>query len=139
MMRDILGALQGKATLPGQTAPARMAVFAGHDSNLANMAGILGVRWTLPDQPDTTAPDTALAFEVWKAPSGERYVRLAVIYQTLDQLRNETPLDAAHPAGRVDLPIPGCADGPHGACRLDAFEAMVAARLPTDCALPARR
>src|SRR6201999_4115758 len=98
--REIVGALQGRAALPGQTAPVRMAVFAGHDSNLANMAGILCVHWTLPGQPDDTAPDAALAFEVWKAKSGQRYVRLAVIYQTLDQLRAGTPLDAAHPAGR---------------------------------------
>lgn len=133
MMRDILGALEGGAALPGQTAPARMAVFAGHDSNLADMAGILGLRWTLPGQPDDTAPDTTLAFEVWKSKSGERYVRLAVIYQTIDQLRDETPLDAAHPPGRLELPLPGCADGPDGACGLAAFEALAMARLPADC------
>jgi 4-phytase/acid phosphatase len=115
-----------------------MAVFAGHDTNLASMAGILGVRWSLPDQPDDTAPDTVLAFEVWKARSGQRYVRVAVIYQTMDQLRNATPLDAAHPAGREPLPVPGCADGPDGACRLETFESVIAARLPADCALPAR-
>ena len=133
MMRRILGALEGRAALPGQTAPVKMAVFAGHDSNLANMAGILGVRWTLPDQPDDTAPDTALAFEVWQAKSGQRYVRLAVIYQTIDQLRNETPLDAAHRPGRVELTVPGCADGPAGACGLARFEALIGARLPPQC------
>jgi 4-phytase / acid phosphatase len=101
MMRGVLGALDGKAALPGQSAPVKMAVFAGHDSNLANMGGILGVRWTLPNQPDDTAPDTAMAFEVWKSKSGQRYVRVAIIYQTIDQLRNESPLDAAHPPGRT--------------------------------------
>jgi 4-phytase/acid phosphatase len=134
MMRDVLGALEGRAALPGQTAPARMAVFAGHDSNLANMAGILGGRWTLPGQPDDTAPDTALALEVWRSKSGQRYVRLAVIYQTIDQLRDETALDAAHPPGRLALAVPGCADGPDDACSLAAFEALVAERLPPDCA-----
>ena len=138
MMRQTLEALQGRAALPGQTLPARMAVFAGHDTNLASMAGILGVRWTLPDQPDDTAPDTVLGFEVWKAKSGQRFVRVAVIYQTMDQLRNATPLDAAHPAGRMDLSVPGCADALDGACRLETFETLIAARLPTDCALPAR-
>lgn len=139
MMGEVLGALAGRAALPGQTAPARMVVFAGHDSNLANMAGILGVRWTLPGQPDDTAPDTALAFEVWKAKSGQRYVRVAVVYQTIDQLRNETPLDAAHPPGRVELSIPGCADGPNGACRLARFGALIAGRLPPECALGERK
>ncbi len=136
MMRDVLGALEGRAALPGQSAPVRMAVFAGHDSNLANMAGILGLRWTLPDQPDDTAPDTALAFEVWKARSGQRWVRVVVIHQTIDQLRNETPLDADHPPGRVALALPGCADGPDGACSLAAFQSLVAARLPPECAAP---
>ena len=133
MMQDVLGALQGRAALPGQAAPARLALFAGHDSNLANMAGILGVRWVLPDQPDDTAPDAALAFEVWKTRSGRRIVRVAVIYQTIDQLRNETPLDAAHPARRLDLAVPGCADGPDGACSLKTFEALMTARLPAEC------
>jgi 4-phytase/acid phosphatase len=138
MMRDILAALQGRAALPGQARPARMAVFAGHDSNLANMAGFLGLRWTLPDQPDDTAPDTVLAFEVWKAKSGQRYVRAAVIYQTIEELRNQTRLDAAHPAGRVALAVPGCADGPGGACRLATFETLIARRLPPECAQAAR-
>ena len=134
MMKAILGALRGQAALPGQGAPAaKLAIVSGHDTNLSDTAGILDVDWTLPGQPDKTPPDATLAFEVWKDASGVRSVRLALIYQTLDQLRRETPLDAAHPAGRVELKMAGCADGPDGACRLDTFVARVAARLPAEC------
>jgi 4-phytase/acid phosphatase len=72
-------------------ATARVIVLAGHDTNLSNIAGMLGVTWRLPGQPDSTAPDTALAFEVWRDGKTE-FVRLRLFYQTLDQLRDLTRL-----------------------------------------------
>ncbi len=136
MARAVLAALDGKSALPGGGAGARLTAIAGHDTNLSNLAGVLGVDWTLKGQPDKTPPGAALAFEVWKSPAGERFVRVAILYQTLDQLRRETALDAARPAGRVDLVVPGCADGPGRACRLSTFKALIEARLPPECRLP---
>jgi 4-phytase/acid phosphatase len=137
LARAVLAALEGRAGLPGQGGTgAKLVAIAGHDTNLSNLAGILGVDWTLKGQPDKTPPDAALVFEVWRARgSDERFVRLALVYQTLEQLRAETRLDDAHPAGRVDLPVPGCADGPDGACRLAMFTKLIAARLPSQCSM----
>ncbi len=134
MARAVLAALDGRPGLPGQgSAGAKLVALAGHDTNLSNLAGILGVDWSLKGQPDKTPPGAALVFEVWKAQGGEPFVRVALVYQTLEQLRSETPLDATHPAGRVDLPIPGCADGPPGLCRLATFTRLIEARLPAEC------
>jgi hypothetical protein len=58
-----------------------------------------------------------------------------MIYQTLDDLRASTPLNASHPAGRVALSVPGCADGPQGECRLETFVSLIGARLPAECML----
>jgi 4-phytase/acid phosphatase len=139
LMRAVLAALQGQPGLPGQGgAGGKLTAVAGHATHLSNLAGILGVDWTLTGQPDKTPPDAMLVFEVWKSSKGgERFVRLALVYQTLDQLRSETPLDGAHPAGRVDLPIPACADGPGGACRLATLTTLIEARLPAECRKPA--
>jgi 4-phytase/acid phosphatase len=135
--RAVLAALQGGEALPDPGAKgSRLTIISGHDTNLGNMAGVLGVRWRLPGQPDTTPPDGTLAFEVWKDPAnGERFVRVAMIYQSLEDLRSGAALDPAHPAGRVEVPVPGCADGPAGACRLSTFASLIGSRLPAECVL----
>jgi 4-phytase/acid phosphatase len=88
---------------------ARFILLAGHDTNISNIAGMLGLDWSLPGEPDVTAPDSALAFEVWRDDRHARFVRLAIFYQTPDQLRNLTAFDAAHPLPHLDLALPGCA------------------------------
>ena len=63
---EFLGAPKRAANLAPLPADARLVVLLGHDTNLSNIAGMLGVSWHLPGQPDSTAPGTALAFEVWR-------------------------------------------------------------------------
>jgi 4-phytase/acid phosphatase len=135
--RAVLAALQGGEALPDPAAKgAKLTIISGHDTNLCNMAGVLGVRWSLPGQPDTTPPDGTLAFEVWRNPkSGERLVRVAMIYPSLEDLRSGAALSPAHPAGRVEVPVPGCADGPGGECRLKTFVSLIGSRLPAECVL----
>lgn len=134
MARAVADAVDGRPAVPAQSEPApALLVIAGHDTNLSNLAGVLGLDWTLPGQPDKTPPDGALVFEVWRAPDGARFVKAAFVYQSLAQLRNATPLDEAHPAGRVPLTLPGCADGPGGACSLATFQRRIEAAVPADC------
>jgi 4-phytase / acid phosphatase len=115
-------------------ATARFVTLLGHDTNLSNLAGILNISWTLPGQPDQTAPDTALAVEIWRDPQDNaRYVRLVVHYQTLAQLRTLAPFDADHPAPHVEVPIPGCGPSGSALCPLPRFHAIVTNALPRDC------
>ncbi len=72
---------------PPVPAQAKFVLFMGHDTNLSNLSGMLDAVWALPGQPDVTAPDTALAFEVWRGADGKRTVKLTVHYQTLAQFR----------------------------------------------------
>ena len=66
----------------------RLVLLIGHDTNLDNLAGIFGLNWKLPDQPDATAPGTALSFELWRDPrTGGAFVRIKVYYQTPDDVR----------------------------------------------------
>jgi len=113
---------------------ARFVALLGHDTNLSNIGGMLGIDWALPDQPDKTAPDTALAFELWRDPvDGSRYVRVVVHYQTLEQLRQLAALDADHPAPRVAVAIAGCGDPATGLCPLPRFHAMLEDAMPRAC------
>jgi 4-phytase/acid phosphatase len=134
LMRAILNAMENKpdrelakAKMPDDS---RILLFQGHDTNLANMSGLLDAAWTLPGQPDVTAPNTAVTFEVWRDDAGTRRVKLRVFYQTMDQLRDLTRFDASRPVPSVALSLQGC--GKDG-CSLDDFRARMMPRLAADC------
>jgi 4-phytase/acid phosphatase len=103
---EFLGAPKRAANLAPVPADARLVVLLGHDTNLSNIAGMLGVSWDLPEQPDSTAPGTALAFEVWREGRDVVTVRVVVLYQTLEQLRSAAPLNGQ--PRYVNVSVPGC-------------------------------
>ena len=87
-------------------------ILSGHDTNLSNISGILGLTWHLPGyQPDDTPPGGALLLSLWQQPgSGKYFVRLQYLAQTLDQMRDATPLTLAAPPAEEQLVIPGCGE-----------------------------
>jgi 4-phytase/acid phosphatase len=94
-------------------------VFVGHDTNIANIAGLLGLSWRLPEYPNNDIPPgTALAFEVRKSGDSE-IVSAVILGQSPDALRNSTPDVVAQ-----RLAIPDCA-GPGGSCSLREFQQRV--------------
>jgi len=139
MARTVLDLLKGQAPVdphaPHLSPSAKLTVIAGHDTNLSNLAGVFALSWTLPDQPDATAPDTVLAFEIWRD-GAVKTVRIVVYSQSLTQLRDASVLDGANPAGVTPVASADCADLPSGVCRLETLEAKVLARLPAECVAP---
>jgi 4-phytase/acid phosphatase len=132
MGRLILAALAGETRAGSLNfgPKTRVLALAGHDSNLALMGGLFGLAWTLPGEPDSTAPATALAFELWRdRATGARFVRPVIYYETLDQLRTLTPAAAR----RLVLKFAGCASGPMGTCRLDDLRRRTLALIPPGC------
>lgn len=138
MARTVLDLLEGQAPAdphaPRLSPGAKVTMIAGHDTNLSNMAGVFDLDWTLPDQPDATAPDTVLAFELWRDGAAQT-VRMVVYSQSLTQLRDASALTAANPAGITPVASALCVDDPGGVCRLETLEAKARARLPAACVL----
>jgi 4-phytase/acid phosphatase len=129
----ILGALAGQPVAGGpRSGPdLKLLGLAGHDTNLVLMASTFGLNWTLPDQPDSTAPSTALAFELWRD-GGKLYVRPVLFYETLDQLRTLEPaLARSRPLTFTD-----CASGPMGSCLLETLRHRAEQLIPPGCGLP---
>ena len=133
MTRVIMAALQGQTIGGGPESGPNLKLLglAGHDTNLVLMASTFGLQWTLPGEPDSTAPSTALAFELWRD-GNERYVRPVIYYETLDQLRGLEPaLAKAWPLAFKD-----CAAGPMRSCPLKVVRQRIDDLIPKDCGWP---
>ncbi|GBR46067.1 periplasmic phosphoanhydride phosphohydrolase [Neokomagataea tanensis NBRC 106556] len=82
--------------IPNVTPQTRIVVLAGHDTNQDAMMALFGVSWTFSDQPDSTAPDTVMAFERWRRSNGRKEMVIRVYHQSVDQLRNAQEPDVNH-------------------------------------------
>jgi 4-phytase/acid phosphatase len=103
---------------------ARFVAFVGHDSNLAQIAGMPRLRWLMPGyQVNDTPPGGALVFEVLQAGDGaEPFVRTFYAAQSLDELRNLS----TSALNRVPVFVPGC---PALDCPLETFDRVINAAI----------
>ncbi|GAN71720.1 phosphoanhydride phosphorylase [Acetobacter syzygii] len=103
VVQDVLAGKPATA-LPAATEQTKLLVLSGHDTNLDVLATLYGLDWSFTDQPDPTAPNTTLAFELWRSPSGP-YVTVRLFHQGLEALRTLATPDPA-----VDMQV--IASGP---------------------------
>ncbi|HJD97420.1 histidine-type phosphatase [Mailhella massiliensis] len=107
---------------------AQLVVFSGHDTNMVNIAGLLGLHWDNgPFPKDSTPPGSLLAFSLWETPQG-RMVQASFLCQSLAAFLSTDPAvmrdaDLHH----AQLILPGSlADSPAGpALPLEEFLALV--------------
>jgi 4-phytase/acid phosphatase len=110
------GAVKGAMGKPGDL----LLVISGHDKNLSDLAGLLGLSWALPGyQPDDTPPGGALIFSLWQDEDGRQTVRIRYVAQSLDQMRN---LEAGAPESQ-EVAMPGC-----NPCTWSTFERVARSR-----------
>jgi 4-phytase/acid phosphatase len=110
----------------------RLLILVGHDTNLTNISGAFGLSWLIDGRRDDTPPGGALVFELWQNGATSKYsVRLFYTAQTLDQMRNVTPLTLENPPERVPVFVPGCSRA-DGSCDWSAFQSLVHATISTD-------
>jgi 4-phytase / acid phosphatase len=84
-------------------------VLSGHDTNLSNLSGMLGLSWHLPGyQPDDTPPGGALIFSLWHGEVDGDSVKVQYIAQSPDQMRNADRLTKSAPPSSQEVVIPGC-------------------------------
>lgn len=104
----------------------RILILVGHDTNLTNISGALDLSWLIDGRRDDTPPGGALVFEVWRERSGDYSLRTYYTAQTLDQMRNATPLSLATPPEREAVFVPGCSRA-DGSCAWSTFQSAVRA------------
>ncbi len=109
----------------------RLLILVGHDTNLANISGDLGLSWLIDGRRDDTPPGGALIFELWESAKSEYSVRTYYTAQTLDQMRNATPLSLASPPERVTVFVPGCSQA-DASCMWSDFSRTIRSAIDTD-------
>jgi 4-phytase / acid phosphatase len=86
-------------------------IYSGHDTDVASVAGLLQLDWTLTDLPrNDTPPAGALIFELWGGTTADtQAVRMYYVHQTLTQMRKLEDLTLENPPSMVELQLPRCA------------------------------
>jgi 4-phytase/acid phosphatase len=102
----------------GLTGDTPVTLISGHDTNVANLGGLLDLHWQVPGlAQDDPAPGGAIVLERLRGRDGALYLRASYRAQSLDQIRRAAPLGRGQ-TYRVVIPIPGCAPVAGGLCRL---------------------
>ena len=114
---------------------AKLVAYVGHDTNLWNLAGMMDVSWLQTGyQRNQTPPASALMFEVRETSDKKLRVYTSFVSQSLEQMRNATPLvgDAIPP--RTPLRLPGCSTSAAGfPCTIEEFAIAIRNVLDRDC------
>jgi 4-phytase/acid phosphatase len=112
-------AVPGALGEPGEA----LQILMGHDTNISNISGMLGLSWHLHGYPDNeTPPGGALVFSLWVDATRRRIVRTEYLSQTLDQMHDLVPLTLSSPPAIENVRVPGC-EAPD--CPWDAFERVL--------------
>jgi 4-phytase/acid phosphatase len=108
-----------------------LTVLVGHDTNIGDLSGLLDFDWQVPGYAaDTPPPGGGVGFELLADRTGTRYVRTFYRSQSLQQMRDLTPLHTTRPAFRHALTIPGCALANDATrCSLETFSELVRSKL----------
>jgi 4-phytase/acid phosphatase len=117
-------AVAGTRVPPG----ARFVFLSGHDTQLTELGGLLGLSWLIPgDQFNDTPPGSAIVFELYGG--AQPFVRTYFSSQTLDAMRS---LHGENPV-RVPVYVPGC---PAMDCPFATFSNIVNAAIDPSFVAP---
>lgn len=100
----------------------RALIIVGHDTNIAAIAGALGLTWIIDGRRDDTPPGGALVFSLYRSMADNSlFVRVAYTAQTLAQMREARPLTLADPPASAPVFVPACGRA-DGSCSLADLE-----------------
>lgn len=106
LLAHIVASLDTASAKHGDVEPlsgdsAHVVFLIGHDTNLAQIGGLLGTQWHSVAQPDDYPPGGALVFDLWET-HGRYAVQVHALLPMLDALRNA---DVSHAHDVVDMPV----------------------------------
>ena len=117
----------------------KLVVIVAHDTNIANLGGLMGLSWWLPGtQPNPLLPGGSLVFELRQRRSDHQFVvRTYYVSQTLEQMRSLEPLTLKNPPTVAPIFIPGCSEASPGFdVPLARFEGLLQRVIDPEFVLP---
>ncbi len=110
----------------GLSGPARITMISGHDTNVANLGGLLNVHWQIPGfAMDDPAPGGAIVIEALHDRTGRNFVRVSYRAQPLDAIRSGGT-HTTDDVRRIPLSPEGCAvPGHRGLCTPAQFARLM--------------
>jgi 4-phytase/acid phosphatase len=124
---------------PGGPPAAKLVVFVGNDTQIAEVGELLNAHWKLPSYLDDETPPTGgLGFELLHdQKTGKRFVRVVFITPKLEQLRHPTTITSTTPPANVAVLIPGCGGPSPALCTQANFVNLLESRIdPAAVATP---
>ncbi|AFH95348.1 TPA: bifunctional glucose-1-phosphatase/inositol phosphatase [Providencia stuartii] len=113
----------------GETA--KFIMLVGHDSNIASLMSAMDFKpYKLPDQYEYTPIGGKLVFQRWHDKSDKKdYVKVEYVYQTAEQLRNNSYLSLETPPKHVTLEMKNCPIDKNGYCSWEDFQKVMKSAL----------
>jgi 4-phytase/acid phosphatase len=114
--------------LIGLTGDQKYTVLVGHDTNQAELAGMLGLHWLVGGYPaDDPPPGGGMLFVLTRdTKSGRAFVTVSYQVQTMDEIRSLARLTGRAAPAMQRLAIPECGDATAAeACPLPVFAGVV--------------
>jgi 4-phytase/acid phosphatase len=100
----------------------KVTIIVGHDTNVANLGGLLDLHWTIPGfATDDPAPGGAILLTLLRDGDGARFVRATYRAQPLDAIR-ALKADTT----TVTLDMPGCGKRADHLCPAATFDRLIA-------------
>jgi len=119
----------------------RWLLYVAHDTNISWLRTMLNFSWQLADYPRGNIPPAgSLVFERWREThSGKRYIRLYFQAQTLDQIRNLTPLTGNRALVKKEFSSAECRVTSVGVlCPYDSMMARITGSIDRSAVSPVR-
>ncbi len=141
LVAHVLGTLERAAgTAEGTASGPRLVAYFGHDTNLANVAGLLGLSWRDADGLENpTPPGGALVFELHATPTGD-VITASFIAQTMEQMAQATSLGLGSPPSILPVTFATCGGVPSARdCPYSGFRALVEQSVAEGCVEGSRR
>ncbi len=116
----LLQEIQSELHHPGR----KFTFLCGHDSNLASVLAALNVKdYELPGAIEADTPiGSKVVFEKWEDKAGKEYIRVRLVYENTEQLRNMPLVTLDNPPMSVTLNFEDLETKEGGLIPMDAFE-----------------
>lgn len=101
-------------------------LLVGHNSNIASLLGLLGTApYELPGQYEKIPVSGKVIFEKWRDKDGKAWMKMEYLYQSAQQLRENSESEEKNLPRRITLKLADCPTSADGYCPMEAFDRIV--------------